>query len=468
MVLYIIGFIVVFLLVLASGLPVGFGLGFLALGLLTLYTDFEMAMGMGIEKAYGALDSSVLVAIPLFILAAQLISATGMGKRLFDAARVFFGRMKSGLGIATIASSGVFSAMTGSSFVSASTMGLIAIPELRRAKYSDTIISAAITAGGSLGSVIPPSIVMIVYGYLTDESIARLFMAGMIPGILLIILYSLALVALSPWSIEKDKPASGPAACNTEDGAGSPSAAMNAQSEALAGVSSEDPSETEDTPFTMTHLEAIKQAFWGLMAPVIILGGIYLGIFTASEAAAIAAVYCTVIGFLVYRSLSLKKMWDILLSAANLSAMVAIIVIGGAMLGHVVVFGRIPQEILAFIIEQDYSPLFLMLLVNIILFLLGMFMEVLALMYLAIPLLFPVVMYMGWDNIWFAVILMINVNLALITPPMGGVLYVVSQIGGIPINTVLKGAMLPVIVLIFVLLLVIFFPPIATWLPSMI
>jgi C4-dicarboxylate transporter DctM subunit len=203
------------------------------------------------------------------------------------------------------------------------------------------------------------------------------------------------------------------------------------------------------------------------MAPVIILGGIYLGIFTASEAAAIAAAYCILIGFCVYRNLTLKKLWNILMSAANLSAMVALIVIGGAVLGHAVVFGRVPQEILAFIIDQNFHPLFLLLLINVILFLLGMFLEVLALMYLAIPLLFPVVVHMGWDNIWFAVILMINVNLALITPPMGGVLYIVSQIGGIPIHKVLKGAVLPVSILILVLLMIIFFPPIATWLPSM-
>jgi len=453
MTLYIIGFIVVFLLVLASGLPVGFGLGFLALGLMTAYTDFDMAMGMGIEKAYASLDSSVLVAVPLFILAAQLISETGMGKRLFDAAKAFLGRFKSGLGIATIASSGIFSAMTGSSFVSASTMGLIAIPELRKAKYSDALISAAITAGGSLGSVIPPSIVMIVYGYLTDESIGKLFMAGMIPGFLLIFLYSFALMLFSKKSIGQETPEETPAAWER------PNFLKTAESVgACAAVAEEAP---------MTRRVALKEAFWGLMAPVIILGGIYIGIFTASEAAAIASIYCIFIGWVFYRSLNLKKLWNVLISAGNLSAMVAVIIIGGAMLGHVVVFGRIPQQILEHIIAQNYHPVLLLILVNLLLFVLGMFLEVLALMYLAIPLLFPLVLHMDWNNVWFAVILLINVNLALITPPMGGVLYIVSQIGAIPINTVLKGAILPVAILILVLILVIVFPPIATWLPSL-
>lgn len=453
MTLYIIGFIVVFLLVLASGLPVGFGLGFLALGLMTAYTDFDMAMSMGIEKAYASLDSSVLVAVPLFILAAQLISETGMGKRLFDAAKAFLGRFKSGLGIATIASSGVFSAMTGSSFVSASTMGLIAIPELRKAKYSDALISAAITAGGSLGSVIPPSIVMIVYGYLTDESIGKLFMAGMIPGFLLIFLYSFALMLFSKKSIGQETPEETPAAWER------PNFLKTAESVgACAAVAEEAP---------MTRRVALKEAFWGLMAPVIILGGIYIGIFTASEAAAIASIYCIFIGYVFYRTLNLKKLWNVLMSAGNLSAMVAVIIIGGAMLGHVVVFGRIPQQILEHIIAQNYHPVLLLILVNLLLFVLGMFLEVLALMYLAIPLLFPLVLHMDWNNVWFAVILLINVNLALITPPMGGVLYIVSQIGAIPINTVLKGAILPVAILILVLILVIVFPPIATWLPSL-
>jgi C4-dicarboxylate transporter DctM subunit len=212
---------------------------------------------------------------------------------------------------------------------------------------------------------------------------------------------------------------------------------------------------------------ALKEAFWGLMAPVIILGGIYIGIFTASEAAAIASIYCIFIGWVFYRSLNLKKLWNVLMSAGNLSAMVAVIIIGGAMLGHVVVFGRIPQQILEYIIAQNYHPVLLLILVNVLLFVLGMFLEVLALMYLAIPLLFPLVLHMDWNNVWFAVILLINVNLALITPPMGGVLYIVSQIGAIPINTVLKGAILPVAILILVLILVIVFPPIATWLPSL-
>jgi C4-dicarboxylate transporter DctM subunit len=359
--------------------------------------------------------------------------------------------------VATIASSGVFSAMTGSSFVSASTMGLIAIPELRRARYSDTIISASITAGGSLGSVIPPSIVMIIYGYLTEESIAKLFMAGMVPGILLIILYSAALTVLAGRHVGD----------GTAPGSMAPQSVANDGNPGTGSADMPENQNSKDNAVPLTHWTALKEAFWGLMAPVIILGGIYLGIFTASEAAAIAAAYCILIGFCVYRNLTLKKLWNILMSAANLSAMVALIVIGGAVLGHAVVFGRVPQEILAFIIDQNFHPLFLLLLINVILFLLGMFLEVLALMYLAIPLLFPVVVHMGWDNIWFAVILMINVNLALITPPMGGVLYIVSQIGGIPIHKVLKGAVLPVSILILVLLMIIFFPPIATWLPSM-
>lgn len=440
MTLYVIGFIVTFLLILASGLPVGFGLGVLALGILSIYTDPDTAMSIGIEKAYASLDTDVLVAIPLFVLAAQLISATGMGKRLFDAAKAFTGRFRSGLGAATIASSGVFSAMTGSSFVSASTMGLIAIPELRKAKYSDAMIAAAISAGGSLGSVIPPSLVMIIYGYLTDESIGKLFMAGMIPGILLMVMYSAALAIFTGKDVTTGDTASDDIPDN--------------------------PLETADAEQKMTKLEAIKEAFWGLMAPVIILGGIYLGIFTANEAAAIAVVYCILIGLFVYRTLTLKSLWDVVMSATTVSGYVALVIIGGSMLAQGAVFGRVPQQILELIISQNLSPGLLLFVVVVILFVLGMFMESMSLMLLAIPLLHPVVLHMGWDNIWFAVILLINVNLGLITPPMGGVLYIVSQIGGIPFETVVKGAVMPIVVLVLLLILLIAFPPIATWLPS--
>lgn len=439
MTLYVIGFILVFLLVLFSGLPVGFGLGVLAFGLLTIFAGPETALDIGIEKAYASLDTDVLVAIPLFVLTAQLISSTGMGKRLFDAAKAFLGRFRSGLGAATIASSGVFSAMTGSSFVSASTMGLIAIPELRKAKYSDTMISAAITAGGSLGSVIPPSLVMIIYGFLTDESIGKLFMAGVVPGILLMVLYSVVL--------------------SFYQGKGDPL-------DEFPGVEDfQDTQNTENPP--MGKIQALKDAFWGLMAPVIILGGIYLGIFTANEAAAVAVIYCTLVGFFIYRTLNMKALWEVLMSATVVSAMIALVVIGGGMLAQGAVFGRVPQQILELIIAKNLSPNVLLFLVIVFLFILGMFMESVSLMYLAIPLLHPVVLHVGWDNIWFGVILLINVNLGLITPPMGGVLYVVSQIGAIPFQTVVKGALMPIVILLFVMVLLIIFPPIATWLPSL-
>ncbi len=438
--LYVIGFIIAFLLILGSGIPVGFGLGVLALGIMTSYTDIDTSLSICIDQAYASLDTDVLVAIPLFVLAAQLISATGMGKRLFDAAKACMGGFRSGLGAATIASSGVFSAMTGSSFVSASTMGLIAIPELRRAKYSDTLISAAIAAGGSLGSVIPPSLVMIIYGYLTDESIGKLFMAGVIPGILLMVLYSAALAILTGKK---------------------PSAAGENEK---ADTASEEQVEDEAP---MSVGTALRESVWGLMAPIIILGGIYLGVFTANEAAAVAVIYCIIIGLWVYRTLTYKSLWQVISSATAITGMVALVVIGGSMLAQAAVYGRVPQQILELIIAKELSSGLLLFLVIIILFVLGMFMESVSLMYLAIPLLHPVVVHMGWDNIWFAVILLINVNLGLITPPMGGVLYIISQIGAIPFETVVKGAIMPIIVLLLVMVMMIIYPPIATWLPSL-
>lgn len=450
MTLYVIGFMVLFLLVLASGIPVGFGLGVLAFGILTAYLGFDAAMSTGVSKAYASLDTSTLVAIPLFILAAQLIAESGMGKRLFDAARAFMGRFKSGLGPATVVSSGVFSAMTGSSFVAASTMGLIAIPELRKARYSDTIIAASISAGGSLGSVIPPSLVMIIYGYLTDESVGKLFMAGMIPGLVLIFLYSVGLSVATNVSFARRRKKE-----------------LMQQGALAAEGSAAIPAAIADEAPVMGKLTALKEAFWGLMAPAIILVGIYLGIFTASEAAAVAVVYCAAVGLFIYRTLTLKKLWAIVMSSANISAMVAGVVIGGYVLGFAVVLGRVPQQILELIVAQNFSSTTLFIMVNIILFVMGMFLESLSLIYLAIPLLYPVVLHMGWDNIWFAVILLINVNLGLITPPMGGVLFIISQIGAIPINTVVRGALLPVAVLLVLLTLLLIFPQMATWLPSL-
>lgn len=429
--LYIIIFCILFCAVLATGIPVGFGLGVLSLGLMIVYMGFDTALATGIEKAYTSLDSSVLVAIPLYVLAANLISVSGMGRRLFDLARAFLGNFRGGLSSATVISSAVFAAMTGSSFVSASTMGLICIPELRKAKYDDATIAAAVISGGSLGSIIPPSLVMIIYAFLTDESVGKLFMAGMIPGLLLVAFYCIALTIASPKA-------------SVVTGEGQP-----------AG---------ERGP---TKWQASKDGFWGIMAPAIILGGIYFGIFTASEAAAVACVYCVIIGFFIYRSLTLKSLWQILMTSTAYSAMIAVVIIGGAMLAHVCVYARVPQLVLEFIIAQNLNPLLLIILVNSFLFFLGMFMESISLMYLAIPLLYPVVLHMGWDNIWFAVLMLINVNLGLLTPPMGGILFIVAQIGGIKFETVVRGALIPLCLMLFLIGLLIAFPSIATWLPSL-
>jgi len=439
--LLIIGFIIVFCLILASGFPVGFGIGFFALGITSFYMGPDLGLSTCVETAYHALDSSVLVALPLFVFTAQLISESGMGKRLFNMARAFLGGFTSGLGVGTIISSGFFAAMTGSSFISASTMGLIAIPELKKAKYSDTLIAATITAGGSLGSVIPPSILLILYGFLTDESIGKLFMSGVVPGLLMIGFYSAGLVFLVGLDRRKQI--------------------------RIAEKNGEVVDQTTETFTFKEKMNAVKDASWGILAPVIILGGIYIGIFTASEAAAVAAVYCMLIGFFIYKTLTLKSLFAVMLKSASISSMVAMIVVGGTMMGHVIVLGRIPQSIIEVIVSVDVHPILVLVLINAALFVLGMFMEVLALIYLSIPLVYPVLLHFGWDNIWFAVMLLINVNLALITPPMGGVLYVVSMIGGMPITTVIKGALFPVAVLILVLVLVFIFPGIATWLPGM-
>ncbi len=446
MVLSSIGFIFIFILILASGLPVGFGLGFLAMGMVTMNVGVDTGLSMIVDKGYSALDSSLLVSLPMFIFTAQLISENGMGKRLFDAAKIFLGRFKAGLGVGTIFSSALFAAMTGSSFVSAATMGLIGIPELRKARYSDALISATITAGGSLGSIIPPSILLILYGFLTDESIAKLFIAGVIPGIILVILYSLGLIFL----VKRE----------------------NRQNIEVNLENEENKRDIADNDFInkvsfKDKCNAIKDSFWGIMAPVIILGGISFGIFTATEAAAIAVIYCIFIGFIIYRSLTIKQLFTIMLDSTLISAMVAMIIIGGAMIAHVIVLGQIPQKMVEFIMAENISPMLLMITINLFLFILGMFLEILALVYIAVPLLYPLVVHMGWDNIWFAVIILLNVNLALITPPMGGVLFIVSQIGRIAIPTVIKGALFPITLLIFVLILVIMFPALATWLPHL-
>jgi len=418
-------YFIILLALLLSGIPVAFGLGFLGLSGLYFFMGTDLGLMQLPQKGYDALDSFILVALPLYILAARAILSTGMGARIFNLAKVWFGKRSSGLGIGTIFACGVDASMTGSSFVTATTMGLITMPELKKAGYKPSLTSGIIAAGGSLGGLIPPSIGLILYAALTDESTGKLFMAGVVPGILSAAVFVAYLSCIK------------------------------------GGV-------VPDRQYSIRDkLRVTGNTLWGLMVPVIILGGIYTGIFTPTEAAAVAAVYILVIGFVAYRTLSLKSFWELLMQTVRTNSMIAMIVVGGKVLAHLITFLKIPHQLLNSLVEMNLPSWTALAVIIVFLLILGMFMEVISLILICVPILSPLVLYYGWDNVWFGIIVMCCVNIALVTPPVGGTLFVISQIGEIDFGQVLKGVVPFILLMIFVLILIALFPSLATWLPGL-
>ena len=418
-------YFIILLAILLSGIPVAFGLGFLGLAGLYFFMGTDLGLMQLPQKGYDALDSFILVALPLYILAARAILGTAMGARIFNMAKVWFGKRSSGLGIGTIFACGVDASMTGSSFVTATTMGLITMPELKKAGYKPSLTSGIIAAGGSLGGLIPPSIGLILYAALTDESTGKLFMAGVVPGILSAAIFVAYLSCIKGGAVP-------------------------------------------DRQYSIREkLQVTGNTLWGLMVPVIILGGIYTGIFTPTEAAAVAAVYILVIGFVAYRTLSIKSFWEILMQTARTNSMIAMILVGGKILAHIITFMKIPHQLMSYLLEVNLSSWAALAVIIVFLLILGMFMEVISLIIITVPILYPLVLHYGWDNVWFGIIIMCCVNIALITPPVGGTLFIISQIGQIRFEQVLKGVFPFVLLMILVLILIAMFPILATWLPGL-
>ncbi|MGH8605628.1 MAG: TRAP transporter large permease, partial [Gammaproteobacteria bacterium] len=320
----------------------------------------------------------ILVAIPLFILVAQILLAGGVGRDLFAVGDVWLRHLPGGLAVAAIFSCAVFAAISGSSVATAATVGLVAIPEMTRRGYPRRLVLGALAAGGTLGILIPPSIPMILYGSITQQSIGALFSAGILPGILLTGLFA----AYASFAVGRQV--------------------------------SREPSASWEERFG-----ALRKAFWGLLTPVIIVGGLYAGIFTPTESAAVGVVYSLIITMLIYRSITWRDLPDILLKTVKDSTMILMIIVGALLFGRVLTVLRVPQEITALVTSQEMSKWLVLVAIIVLLTIMGMFLEVASVLLITIPILFPIISALGFDPIWFAVVFVIVMEMALITPPVG-------------------------------------------------
>lgn len=423
----ILGFTALLLLLLVMGLPVAFSLGMAGVAGMLLFMGGDGALAQLPIIGYKSLDDFVLTAVPLYILMSQILLTGKVGNDLFELANKWLRHLPGGLGIATVMACTVFAAITGSSVACAVTIGAIAIPEMLARGYERSLVLGAVAAGGTLGILIPPSIPMILYGAITDESIGKLFMSGVVPGAILTVLFIMIVVYRS----------------------------RNLPREAAASWDE--------------RISALKKSFWGLLLPVIVVGGIYTGIFTPTEAAGIGTVYSLIITFGIYRTLSLKDMPEILEDTIKTTCMIFAIMIGASLFGFVLTILDAPQALTNFVVDMQTNRWVIFVAINILLLFLGCILESVSIIFITLPILFPLIVRLGFDPIWFNVVMLINLELALITPPVGMNLFVLQGISpDSKMTQIIKGVIPFGAVMALEILLLCFFPEIATWLPSVV
>jgi C4-dicarboxylate transporter DctM subunit len=374
-------------------------------------------------NAYNALNSFVLLAVPLYILAGTLLQETGLSNRLFAFAAALVGNIRGGLGVATVIASAIFAAISGSSVATAATIGLVAIPILNNNGYPPGRSGALIAAGGTLGILIPPSIALLLYGVLTDQSIGALFVAGVVPGVALASLMAVYTILINP----------------RDPGVKKPSASDIVQATLKAG------------PI--------------LLLPVLIFYGIYSGLATATEVAALAVLYTVVIGF-ASRTLNLRKLYKAGLAATHASVMIFMLVAFGALLTHFLTVTRVPQLLTEMIAGSGLGYFGTVTLMIVFYIVLGMFLEALSMMLITIPILYPVAMTIGMNPLAFGIFVVLAIEIAQITPPVGINLFTVSQIGKVPFERIIRSIVPYVVMAILMMYAIAYWQELATWLPQ--
>ena len=418
------GFSLFIIFLLVIGMPVAFTLSVAGILGIIQFVDVSFLSQVPVI-AYKTLDSYVLTSVPLYILMSQIMLTGRVGSGLFELGSKWMGHLPGGLGIATIFACAIFAAISGSSVATAVTIGAMAIPEMLKRGYDRKLVVGSVAAGGTLGILIPPSIPMILYGTITDESVGKLFMSGVVPGALLTVLF-ICYIVFASW----DKPRE-PRSSHAE------------------------------------KMKSLRENIWGLFLPVIIIGGIYTGIFTPTEAAAVGTVYALAITFFVYRSVTIQDMPAILRATIKTSCMIFSIMIGAMLFGYILTILQVPQALMRLVTEGDLNRWIVMLGINIMLLILGCVLETVSIILITLPMLYPIIKALGFDPIWFNVVLLINMELALITPPVGMNLFVIKGISeDSSIQDIIAGAAPFAAIMVFEILLLCFVPEIATWLSS--
>jgi C4-dicarboxylate transporter DctM subunit len=410
-------FLITLLALLAIGVPIFISLGLAATVLwFTEYHTLEFIMMF--QKMFTGMDVFTLMAIPFFMLAGELMNTGGLSKRLVNFAQKSIGWVHGGLGFATVLSSMLIAAILGSASASAAMIGMIMIPEMVDRGYKDDYSAALVAASGAIGPIIPPSIPLIIYGVIAQLSISKLFASGYIPGVMIGAFFMI-------YNYRFAKKNKYPA---------------------------------ESKPTFKEFLISFKQALLTLFLPVIIMGGILGGIFTPTEAGVVAVVYALIIGMVVYREISIKDLFKIFLKAANSSAMILMVMAVASFLSWIFTMQRIPFLISELIFSITQNPLVFLLIINLLMIVVGMFLDAVSALTVMTPVLLPVSLALGIDPILFGVMMTVNLSIGVLTPPVGLNLFVTSSISKVGVLRISK-AIIPFALLILLVLLLMMFVP---------
>ncbi|MSP51097.1 MAG: TRAP transporter large permease [Alphaproteobacteria bacterium] len=421
------GFVAVFVL-LFLGVPIAFGMGIVGVIGFAILVGLEPALSMAAQLTYANVYDYSYAVLPLFLLMGNFIAKSGMSQHLYDASYAYLGHRRGGLAMATIAACAGFAAVCGSSVATAATMANVAMPSMRRYGYADSLATGTIAAGGTLGILIPPSVIMVIYGLMTETDIAKLFMAGVLPGLLGALLYIVTIFLLVQF-----RPELGP-----------------------AGERS-----------SWSRRLATTKNIWGvLLLFLVVIGGIYTGLFTPTEAGGVGAAGAFLFA-LFRRALSVRIVLDVLMETAQTATAMFVLLIGALLFSNYLEVSGFPALMLDWIKGLDVAPIVIILVIMAIYIVLGCILESLSMMLLTVPIFFPVISSLGFDPVWFGILIVVVIEISLITPPIGlNVFMLKAMMPEVPIGTIFRGVGPFILADVIRLAIVVFAPAFVLFLPT--
>lgn len=420
--------IIILIAILFSGMHIGVGMGLIGFLGFAYLSGFNSALGVLKTVPYSTFSQFDLSVIPLFILMGAFAFNAGLSEDLYRAVYKWLGHLRGGLAMATVGACACFAAICGSSLATAATLGSVALPEMKKYNYDPALATGSIAAGGTIGILIPPSVILVIYGIITELSIGKLFLAGFIPGILEAIFYMITISILT-----KINPSLGPRGPKTTLG---------------------------------EKFIAVSKTWEVFFLFLLVIGGIYLGVFTPNEAAGVGACGALVFG-LLRKKLKWKNFKESFIDTGKTTGMIFLIIFGAMLLGYFLSVAKLPAELARFVSELPVNRYVILIMILIVFLLLGCVMDSMAIVLLTVPIFYPLILKLGFDPIWFGILVTRMTEIGLITPPVGLNVYIIKGISDVPMGTIFKGIIPFLIADLFEVALLIAIPELSLFLPSL-